>query len=192
MEIAPELWPTIITFAIVIPAIVVASFASVGLVHGLSALRAMRGHHNAPSLRLVALNLLEPSVMIILSIAFLGLPYALPFASENNFVWSSENIFVWSMVAVILQSLMLLAPSFALPTLPFRDTIATWGRLRWINAVLLWAVVYLLYSSAGEFQNVGYILLASGIVILWLSINKILSILRKLLTVEQPELTLEP
>ncbi len=134
----------------------------------------MRGNPNAASLRLVALNLLEPSVMIILSLAFVALPYAVPFASEN--------VFVWAAVAVILQSLMLLAPLFAPITLPFRNTIAIWGGLRWIHAMLLWTAVYL---SRIEFQNVVYILLVTGIAILWLSFNQIVPILRELQTVKK-------
>ena len=176
MEVAPESWPSIITWAIVILAVIiaVASFASIGLVHGLNALRAMRGHSNAPSLRLAALNLLEPSVMIILGLTFVAISYAFPFAGVN--------ILVWSAVAVILQSLMLLAPLFAPATLPFRNAIAVWGGLRWINALLLWAAVYL---SRSEFQNVIYVLLVTGIAIWWLSVNKIVAILRELRVVKK-------
>ena len=155
-----------------------------GLGYGLSALRTTRDHPNAPSLRLAGLNLLEPSVTIAVGLVSLAV-FALG-ASGIFFTGSGINSLPIALVTPLIAgfplSLMLLAPFFASPTLPFRNEIVMWGRWRWINTVLLWITCVLAASS--DTFGIGivgmFVMVISGIVILWVSILKIVAIVREL------------
>ena len=177
-----EIGPTPLWFDITVAAILILMLGSIvtpvliGLVHGLSALRAMRDHPNGPSLRLVALNLLEPSVTTVMPLTFMVV--------VSGVEITLLRFFICPLISVISSSLMLLAPFFTPATLPLRNTIATWGRLRWINTVFLWIAVLLSFPLGGvfapEFQIAAFILSVSGVVILWRSAQKLLPVLREL------------
>lgn len=159
----------------------------VGLRHGLGALRAVRGHPNGPSLRLAALNLLEPSVTISLCLTFVTLFAFSGATSFDNAAGLNLQaiVYITPLIAAIPLSLMLLAPLFAPATLPSRDTIARWGGLRFINTVLLWmaalGTVFQTVSGWGSWLLIVVAtLMLSGMVILWLSISKMLAVLREL------------
>ena len=169
----------------------------VGLSHGLNAMRAMRDHPNGPSLRLTALNLLEPSVTIIAGYAVVALFALIGNVNVDNAASLNPNtaFFIAPLIAGIPLSLMLLAPLFTPHTLPFRNAIATWGSLRWVNTVSLWIMLELAFSPAATVNSEGdewvgllliaLALVASGVTILWLSIIKLVPIVRELQAVEK-------
>ena len=151
-----------------------------GFVNGLSALMAVRDPSNWPSVRLAALNLLEPTVTVSLICGAFYLS-----SGDGDFSNLAVSFLITSLIAGIPLSLMLLAPFFAPATLPFRNTIAMWGGLRWINTVLMWAAIPSVLLGSEFFQTVAVVLMISGLVILSLSLNKILAVLRELRTIEK-------
>ena len=174
----------VVSFAI---AVFGAILAVIGLVQGLSALRNTRDHPNRLSLRLAALNLLEPSVTIALTLALYGVLRIFGSGLPEIAVYVGIGLVVW-----ILPSFMLLAPFLAPATLPFRNEIATWGRLRWISLVSLWGWIAIFFISLQSGNNSGVVaavvfiaLVAAGVVLMQLSLNKIVPIVRELRAVEK-------
>ena len=192
MELSPDAVLPFVVLTIGVPILLVsgAVLAFIGLFYGLIALRAMRDRRISSSLRLVALYLLEPSVTVTTLVALL-----MGAGSVSNTLGLSPQtiLFIAPLIAGIPLSLMLLAPLFAPATTPFRNAIAFWGVLRWANTVALWLLLLLMQAlgmntvSNDEipFLMIAAALGASVVVILWLSILKIVPILRELRAVEK-------
>lgn len=158
--------PEFLVFAVVLTAIAVL----IGLGYGIHALRLMRDqlNHNHASLRLAALNLLEPSVTIaiLLTVGFATVAF------------NSSEVSPLLLIAGIPLTAMLLAPLLnARAAQPLRGILVMYGVLRWVNTVAFWAVgvAALSDSSSNDKAALAGLLMCSGIVILFVSVAHIAS-----------------
>lgn len=151
----------LLVLAVVLTAIAVL----LGFGYGIYALRLMPASPNRSSLRLAALNLLEPSVtMSILLVVGMA----------TNTFNSSETVPLLLLAALPLTAL-LLAPLLARVKSPLQRVVAVYGCLRWLNTVALWVGGLLGDNSNPDETRVALIvaLIVSGILILMLSVVQI-------------------
>ena len=116
---------------LVLAAILTAIAVLVGFGYGIYALRLIPTSANRSSLRLAALNLLEPSATI-------GTLLAVGVATD---AFNSDEISPWLLLAGVPLTVMLLAPLFTRGAAsPLHRVIAVYGTLRWVCTVALWAI----------------------------------------------------
>lgn len=99
--------------------------------YGLYALRPMRSQPDRSTLRLAALNLLEPSVTIGTLLAIFTTTDALNSGGETQLL---------PLIAGIPLTAMLLAPMVTRAESALHRVIAVYGCLRWLNTIALWVV----------------------------------------------------
>ncbi len=115
----------------------------VALWHGTAALNLADGHTEASSLKLIALNLLEPVVTILIVIVS-----ALVFKQVHPKITDVAGNIITDTVGDILTllppalplTLMLLTPLFVRVQPPLRSTLIAYGLLRWTNTIALWGI----------------------------------------------------
>jgi hypothetical protein len=139
-----------------------------GLGFGLRALSLAKTHPQASSLKLVALNLLEPSVtMMVLFVVFVA---------AGGMQAEDESIFVLPVIGAVPFTWMLLAPIWTRVTHPIRTTVMVYGVLRWLNTVAFWmAGVMALKTSNNDLVMLASVLIVSGTLILCLSATHLAS-----------------
>jgi hypothetical protein len=141
-----------------------------GFVYGLRALALSKTHPEASSLRLMALNLLEPGVtMLVLFVVFVVI------GGEMDL--KGGAIFVVPAIAVVPLTWMLLAPLWTQITHPLRGALITYGLLRWLNTVAFWyfGIRALTESQSNDLATLAAGLIVSGTLILCLSVTHLAS-----------------
>jgi hypothetical protein len=135
-----------------------------GSVFGLRALALSKTHPEASSLRLMALNMLEPGVTMI--IAFLIFVFMGGMADLKD-----ETIFVIPAIALVPLTWMLLAPLWTRITHSLRGALITYGLLRWLNTIAFWyfGIRALTESQSNDLATLAGGLIVSGTLILCLS-----------------------
>jgi hypothetical protein len=137
----------------------------IGLVFGVRALVLARTHSEASSLRLMAQNLLEPGVtMLVLFVVFV-------IGAVMNL--QGRAIFVVPVIGLIPLTWMLLAPLWTRVTHSLRGALIAYGLLRWLNTVAFWyfCVQILSASSSNGLAMLITKLLASGTLAAYLTIS---------------------
>ena len=131
--------------------------------YGIHALRLMRDQPNNSTLRLAALNLLEPSV----TIGTLLLVFAATNAGN-----SSGDAPALLYVPAIPLTVMLFAPLFTRAESSLHGVIAVYGGLRWVNTVAIWVVLVTGGNGSSDENRVAWMvaLIAIGILILWVGL----------------------
>jgi hypothetical protein len=138
--------------------------ALVGFGFGLRALALSKNHPDAPSLKLIALNLLEPSVtMLVLFVAFVVMGGE-ELLDDMNFLLPAMGL--------ISLTWMLLAPLWTRVTHPIRGTLIAHGLLRWLNTIAFWyfGIRALTESQSNDLAMLAAGFIASGTLILILSV----------------------
>jgi hypothetical protein len=160
----------LVTIAVVVTAVAVLT----GFGFGLRALHLAKTHSEAASLRLIALNLLEPSVTV--GVLFVVFAIAGGFDAPDD-----SGLILMPLLAGVPLTAMLLAPLWTSITSPIRATLVVYGLLRWINTVALWAsgVLTLSHVSSNDWVNLASTLILSGTLILCLSITHLASSLKE-------------
>lgn len=145
--------------------------ALAGLFFGLRALALSKTHSETSSLKLIALklialNLLEPSVTMIIMFAVFAIT-----GGMTDF--ENEAIFVVPTIALIPSTWMLLAPLWTRVTHVIRGTLIAYGLLRWLNTIAFWyfGVRALTESSSNDLATLAAVLIVSGTLILCLSVT---------------------
>jgi hypothetical protein len=136
-----------------------------GLGFGLRALALAKSSPEASGLKLVAWNLLEPSVtMTVLFMVFMA---------AGGMHTSDESIFVLPVIGAIPFTWMLLAPLWTQITQPIRALLIVYGLLRWLNTVAFWIAAAMALSkiSSNDFVMLASGLIVSGTLILCLSVT---------------------
>jgi hypothetical protein len=129
----------------------------VAFVLAVTALSLANGHAEASSLKLIALNLLEPGVTIFVLFAAIGVSQA-----------ANRPVIVF-LVSGIPLTLMLLAPLFVQARHPIRVTLIIYGLLRWANTVAMW--VFRIIES----QTLAGVFVLSGTMLLCVNISRLAS-----------------
>ncbi len=129
--------------------------------YGLHALRMIRDQPDRKTLRLAALNLLEPSVTI---------GTWLTIFMATNAPNSSQAAQLLPLIAGVPLTVMLLAPIVTRAESTLHRRIAVYGCLRWLNTVALWGVM--IGGKSGDDLRVALVctLIVIGVVILWASV----------------------
>jgi hypothetical protein len=137
-----------------------------GLVFGVRALALSKTHANVSSLKLIALNLLEPGV----TMTFLFVTFAV-MGGETNL--EDETIFVIPAIALIPLTWMLFAPLWTRVAQPLGRTLITYGLLRWVNTIAFWffGIRALSESSSNDLATLAAGFIVSGTLILCLSVT---------------------
>jgi hypothetical protein len=126
-----------------------------GLVFGLWALALSKTHPEASSLKLIALNLFEPSVtMTVLFVTFAVM------GGETDF--PDGRIFVIPAAALIPLTWMLFSPVWTRVAHSLRGVLIGYGLLRWANTVPLW---YFGIRALTENQSNDLAMLAAGLIV---------------------------
>jgi hypothetical protein len=114
-----------------------------GLVFGVRALALARTHSEASSLRLMAQNLLEPGVTMLVLFAV--------FVIGDVMGLKGGAIFVVPAIGLIPLTWMLLAPLWIRILHSFRGALITYGLLRWLNTIAFWYFcIQILYASSSN------------------------------------------
>ena len=149
---------------LMILAVALTAFAAIGgLVYGIRAVQLSQHHSNRFTLRLAALNLLEPSVTI-------SVFFAVGFATN---AFNSSEMDLLPLAAGLPLTVMLLAPLVTRVKSPLQRVIAVYGLLRWLNTIAL-AVIAL--TAGDQFISddtrlmLGIALIALGLVLLIASV----------------------
>lgn len=150
---------------IVICVVVTAIAVLAGLGFGAYALSLAKGHAEASSLRLVALNLLEPAATMTVLLVVLGVTHGLNMQDEAAMI-------VIPVIALIPLTWMLLAPLWSHVSHPVRGALIAFGLLRWFNTIAGWVVggLALTQTSSNDFVMLAGGLIVSGTLILCLSV----------------------
>jgi hypothetical protein len=138
---------------IAVPVTAIAALTGFGF--GLRALHLAKTRAQASSLRLIALNLLEPSVTIGVLSGVFAIAGGLEAPDET---WLT----LMPLLAGVPLTLMLLAPLWTRLAHPIRTTLIVYGLLRWLNTVAFWASGALTLS---QISNNGWVNLASGLIL---------------------------
>ncbi len=135
----------------------------VGFGYGVHALRLMRAQLDRSTLRLAALNLLEPSATI-------GTLLAIFVATDAANSGESAPLLLYT--AAIPLTVMLLAPLVTRAESSLHGVIAVYGGLRWVNTVAIWVVLVTGGNGSGDENRIAWMvaLIAIGILILWASV----------------------
>jgi hypothetical protein len=152
----------------------------VGLGFGLYALRLAKGHAEASSLHLMALNLLEPPATMAVLLAVLGVTHGLDM--------KNEAVVVIPVIASIPLTWMLLAPLWSHVSHLVRGTLIAFGLLRWLNTIAGWVIggLALTQTSSNDFLMLAGGLIVSGTLILCLSVMFLASSLSDFRAPSQP------
>jgi hypothetical protein len=141
-----------------------------GFAFGLRALALSKTHSETSSLKLMAQNLLEPGVTMIVSFtAFVVMGGMMDL--------KDETIFVIPAIALIPLTWMLLAPLWTRVTHPIRGALITYGLLRWLNTIVFWyfGIRALTESSSNDLATLAAVLIVSGTLILCISLTHLVS-----------------
>jgi hypothetical protein len=130
----------------------------VAFVLGMTALSLAGGHAESSSLKLIALNLLEPGVTIFVLFAAISASRA------------TSSPLMAILISGIPLTLMLLAPLFVQARHPIRVTLITYGLLRWANTVAMWVFLKIIES-----QTLAGVFVLSGTVLLCVNISRLAS-----------------
>ncbi len=133
----------------------------VGFALGISTLSLANGHTEASSLKLIALNLLEPGVTIFVLFAAIGVSRG------------TDRPMIALLVSGIPLTLMLLAPLFVPARHPIRVTLIIYGLLRWANTVAMWVFKII------ELETLAVVFVLSGTVLLCVNISRLASSLNE-------------
>jgi uncharacterized membrane protein YidH (DUF202 family) len=141
-----------------------------GFGFGLRALSLAKTHLEASSLKLMAWNLIEPSVTLAISFVILAI-------MGGMLDLKDETIFVVPAIALISLTWMLLAPLWTKTTHPIRGIIIMYGVLRWLNTVAFWIVgaMALTQTSSNDLLMLASGLIVFGTIILCLSVTHLAS-----------------
>jgi hypothetical protein len=136
-----------------------------GLVFGVRALALTRTHSEASSLKLIALNLLEPGVTML--VLFVGS------IISDLMGLKGGAIFVVPAIALIPLTWMLLAPLWTRISHSLRGALITYGLLRWLNTIAFWyfCVQILNASSSNGLATLITKLLSSGTLAAYLTFS---------------------
>jgi hypothetical protein len=156
----------LVTIAVVVTAVAV--LTSFGF--GFRALHLAKTHSEAASLRLIALNLLEPSVTVGVLFVVFAIAGGLDATDDSG-------LLLMPLLAGVPLTAMLLAPLWTRIANPIRSTLIVYGVLRWINTLALWAsgVLTLNHVSSNDWVNLAAGLILSGTLILCLSVSHLAS-----------------
>ena len=102
----------------------------IGFGYGIYALRMMGDQPNPSTLRLAALNLLEPSATI-------GTLLVIGLATD---AFNSSQVSPLLLIVGTPLTVMLLAPLFTRAEQPLHRIVVVYGLLRWINTIVLWLI----------------------------------------------------
>jgi hypothetical protein len=140
-----------------------------GFGFGLRALALAKSNPETSSLKLVALNLLEPSVTMTVLFAV--------FTAAGGMHASDESIFVLPVIGAVPFTWMLLEPLWTRITHPIRGTLIAYGLLRWLNTVAFWIAgsMALTQTSSNDLVMLASALIVSGTIILCLSVTHLAS-----------------
>jgi hypothetical protein len=140
-----------------------------GFAFGLRALALSKTHPETSSLKLIALNLLEPGVtMLVLFVAFVVM------GSEDLL---DEMNFLLPAIGLIPLTWMLLAPLWTRVTHPIRGALIGYGLLRWLNTVAFWyfGIRALTESQSNDLATLAAGLIVSGTLLLCVSLTHLAS-----------------
>ena len=156
---------------ILVVALVVTGIAVLaGIVFGLRALALAKTHPESPSLKLIALNLLEPSVTLTTMLAAFMLAGGTSAATD-------ESIFLLPVLALVPLTWMLLAPLWTKLAHPIRRTLVVYGLMRWLNTVvgLIIGIMALSQTSSDNLATLAGALIVFGTLILCVNVAHFVS-----------------
>ena len=156
---------------ILIVALVVTGIAVLaGIVYRLRALALAKTHPESPSLNLIALNLLEPSVTMMTMLAVVMMAGGASAATD-------ESIFLFPMLAFIPLTWMLLAPLWTKLAHPIRRTLVIYGLSRWLNTAVGWiiGIMALSQTSSDDLATLAGALIVVGTLILCVNVAHLAS-----------------
>jgi hypothetical protein len=140
-----------------------------GLVFGVRALVLSKTHLEASSLKLIALNLLEPGVTIFVSFVAFVVMGGEDLLDEMNFLLPA--------IGLIPLTWMLLAPLWTRITHPIRGALIAYGLLRWANTIAFWyfGIRALTENQSNDLATLAAGLIVSGTLILCVSLTHLAS-----------------
>jgi hypothetical protein len=140
-----------------------------GFAFGVRALALSKTHSEASSLKLIALNLLEPGVtMIVLFVAFVVM------GGEDLL---DEMNFLLPTIGLIPLIWMLLAPLWTRVRHPICGALIAYGLLRWLNTVAFWyfGIRALTENQSNDLATLAAGLIVSGTLLLCVSLTHLAS-----------------
>jgi hypothetical protein len=136
-----------------------------GFAFGLRTLTLSKTHPDASSLKLIALNLLEPGVTMVVSFVAFVVMGGEDLLDEMNFLLPT--------IGLIPLTWMLLAPLWTRITHPIRGALIGYGLLRWLNTIAFWyfGIRALTENQSNDLAMIAAYLIVSGTLILCVSLT---------------------